>query len=89
MNFEWSPKKAHENEAKHGVAFDEAIDVFSDELSSTVSDPDHSIGEARYLIFGRTRQDQYLVVGFTERSDRIRIINARQLTRQERKAYEQ
>ena len=88
MNFEWDSKKARENEAKHGVSFEEAAEVFADEHSSTVADPDHSYGEERFLIFGQTQRQRSLVVAFTERGDRIRIVSAREMTRQERKAYE-
>jgi hypothetical protein len=88
VEFEWDPDKARSNELKHGVKFEEATGVFADDLSSTVQDPDHSAGEARYLIFGQTPQGRHLVVGFTERGARIRLISARPMTRQERQAYE-
>jgi uncharacterized DUF497 family protein len=88
VDFEWDPKKAAANERKHGVTFQEAAEVFSDDDSSTVPDPDHSLGEIRHVIFGRTRAGRRLVVGFTERSAKIRIINARQMTRRERLPYD-
>ena len=88
MQFEWDSRKARDNERKHGVDFEEATDAFEDDHSSTAVDPDHSVGEARYLLFGRTRSGRYLVVGFTERGDRIRLISARPMTRRERQAYE-
>jgi uncharacterized DUF497 family protein len=50
--FEWDPEKCRENEQKHGVGLLEASEVFDDDYSSTVSDPDHSADEDRYLIFG-------------------------------------
>ena len=89
MDFEWDSKKAAENQSKHDVSFEEATEVFEDELSSTVPDPDHSIDEERFVIFGRTREGKRLVVGFTERDGRIRLITARPMTRRERSAYEQ
>jgi uncharacterized DUF497 family protein len=89
VNFEWDSKKARDNEAKHDVSFEEAAEVFADEHSSTVADPDHSHDEERFLIFGLSEQQRALVVAFTERSGRIRIISAREMTRRERKAYEQ
>ncbi|MEL7522557.1 MAG: BrnT family toxin [Cyanobacteria bacterium P01_A01_bin.116] len=54
-----------------------------------VPDPDHSYEESRYLLFGLSSNGKYIVVSFTERPDAIRIISARRMTRQERKAYEQ
>jgi uncharacterized DUF497 family protein len=89
MDFEWDHKKAAANETKHGVTFAEASEVFGDEYSSTVADPDHSVGEERFIIFGSTQSGRHLVVAFTERDGRIRIINARQMTPSERRAYEQ
>ena len=54
MDFEWDRNKARGNESKHGVSFEEATEVFADEYSSTVPDPDHSIDEDRFVIFGKT-----------------------------------
>jgi len=88
VEFEWDRRKAGTNEGKHGVDFEEAAEVFADVLSSTVADPDHSLGESRFLIFGRSRGGRYLVVSFTDRSGKIRIISARRMTRREREAYE-
>lgn len=87
--FEWDGQKARDNEQKHGVSFVEASEVFDDDHSSAVSDPDHSIDEARYLIFGVSKQGRHLVVAYTERGDRIRLISARQMTSRERRAYEE
>lgn len=88
MDFEWDRPKGLENARKHGVTFEEAAQTFADDHSMTVSDPDHSIGEERFLHFGRTFQDKFLVIAFTERNGRIRIISARPMTRREREAYE-
>jgi uncharacterized DUF497 family protein len=89
VDFEWDPTKAVANEQKHGVTFEEATEVFADDYSSAVADPDHSAEEERSLIFGVTEADRSLVVSFTDRGDRIRIINARTMTPSERRAYEQ
>jgi uncharacterized DUF497 family protein len=89
MDFEWHPEKAAANEQKHGVTVEEATEVFADDYSSTVADPDHSAEEERWLIFGVTTSGRLLVVSFTDRDDRIRIINARPMTPNERRAYEQ
>ncbi len=89
MEFEWDPVKARDNETKHGVSFFEATEVFADNLSLSSPDPDHSVEEERFVIFGKTLGDRHLVVAFTERGGRLRIISARQLTRRERQAYEQ
>jgi uncharacterized DUF497 family protein len=86
--FEWDPEKARQNEQKHGVGFPEASEVFHDDHSSSVRDPDHSADEDRYLIFGISNQGRHLVVSYTERAERIRLIYARQMTSRERRAYE-
>jgi uncharacterized DUF497 family protein len=87
--FEWDSDKARDNEQKHGVSFLEASEVFDDDHSSTVHDPDHSATEARYLIFGASKQGKHLVVSYTERGERIRLISARAMTSRERRAYEE
>ena len=89
MQFEWNSEKAKANEEKHGVPFVEASEVFDDEHSSTVPDPDHAEVEDRYLIFGVSKNGKHLVVSYTERGDGIRLISARSMTTRERKAYEQ
>ncbi|HMH18728.1 MAG TPA: BrnT family toxin [Burkholderiales bacterium] len=52
MRFEWHPEKASDNLSKHGVSFEEAATVFRDPLSATGADPDHSVGEERFVTFG-------------------------------------
>jgi uncharacterized protein len=88
IEFEWDPLKADSNLRKHGVLFTDAATVFSDPLSMTVYDPDHSLDENRYIIVGMSHRSRLLIVAFAERGNRIRIISARQLTGAERKTYE-
>ena len=88
MQFEWDARKANENLKKHGVGFPEASTVFGDPLESTIPDPDHSPGEARFLSVGQSYEGRLLVVAYTEREGKIRIIHARVASLQERKAYE-
>jgi len=89
LKFSWNPEKAASNLAKHGVSFEEASTIFGDPLSFTVSDPDHSDNEFRFVIVGQSFQGNLLVVVHSELEDSIRIISARQATRREREAYEQ
>ena len=89
MQFEWDTAKAAENLAKHGVSFEEAATVFRDTLSATGADPDHSVGEERFITFGVSTSGRLLVVAHTERGDTIRIISARPATPGERKIYEE
>lgn len=81
--------KAKRNITKHGVSFEEAMTVFADPLSSTIHDPEHSDEEDRYIILGESSRRRLLVVVFTDRDDRIRIITASLATRRERKNYEE
>ncbi len=62
--------------------------VFGDPLELTIADPDHSVGEFRYLSMGRSSLDRLLVVSYTEREQRIRIVGARVASPKERKHYE-
>jgi len=88
MEFEWDEEKSVANRKKHGVSFHEAATVFGDPLAITFSDPDHSMGEHRFLTFGFSMMNRLLVVAHTERHGKTRIINARQATRHERTIYE-
>lgn len=89
LQFEWDDTKAKANVKKHGVAFDEALTVFADPLARIFDDPDHSEGELRELIVGFSTKPRLLVVGFTERSGRVRLIHARRATKTERKRHEE
>lgn len=88
MNFEWNESKAKANLAKHGVSFDEAKTVFIDPFYIDFYDPDHSDEEERYIIIGQSQQHRLLVVSYTERRQRVRLISAREATRREKEAYE-
>ena len=87
--FEWDPKKARSNLAKHGVSFDEAGTAFGDALSITVMDPLHSEAEERFVLVGCSYRNRLLVVVHAESGDRIRIISARVATKRERLDYEE
>jgi hypothetical protein len=87
--FEWQREKADANLRKHGVSFAEASTVFADPLSVLIPDPDHSAEEQRYLVLGLSNRRRLLVVAFTERLPRTRLISARPATGRERKQYEE
>ena len=70
------PEKAKKNAKKQGVSFEEAVTVFYDPLSATFDDPDHSVGEHRYITIGFSSRDRLLVVAHAERGEILRIINA-------------
>ena len=89
FQFEWDEDKAQANVQDHGVTFDEAATVLLDPLASTIPDPDHSLGEERYLTIGLSTQGRLLVVSYTERQGRFRLISGRLATRRERRTYEE
>ena len=89
LRFEWDENKNISNQKKHGVSFEEAKSVFSDELGRLIHDPDHSEGEERFILMGMSSQQSLLTVCHCERdSDTIRIISARKADKFERKQYE-
>ena len=90
MKFEWDPNKAAANLSRHGVSFGEASTVFGDPLARTFADPDHSdTAEERELTFGTSAAGRTLVVAHCERQGRTRLISARQMTRNEKRDYEE
>ena len=88
LEFEWDPAKEQSNIRKHGVSFHEGGTVFGDPLSWTFPDPDHSVGEERFLTIGISSQGRTLVVSHTDRGIKTRIISARPATPRERRDYE-
>jgi len=89
FRFTWDPTKAAINLRKHRVSFLEALTAFADPRSVSVPDPDHSVGEERWLLIGQSERHRLLVIIHTERGDLIRLISARLATRSERKTYEE
>jgi uncharacterized DUF497 family protein len=89
VTFEWDEAKAATNLSKHRVTFDEAKTVFDDPLYVDFYDPEHSDIESRYIIIGTSRQSRLLIVSYTERTNTIRLISARELTPTERETYEE
>ena len=85
--FEWDDDKARSNVIKHGVTFEEAAEAFFDPFYQT---GEASIdGEQRDFILGYSWSQHLLLVVYTERGRRTRIISARAATRAERKLYEE
>lgn len=89
LHFEWDEQKAKANIKKHGISFDEAKTVFSDEHARLISDPDHSEDEERFVLLGYSSGLKLLVVCHCYRVDDsvIRIISARKATRHESAIY--
>ena len=85
--FEWDEDKARRNEAKHGITFYEGKTVFNDPFAVTIPDPDHSEYEDRWIDIGFSSKGRFVVVWYTEKHDRIRIIGCRKATPAEQRCY--
>jgi uncharacterized protein len=93
LEFTWNPIKAASNLAKHGVAFMQAATVLRDGLALTVFDAEHSEFDERWFTLGLSSEGKLLAVSHTYTatgadSARVRIISARDATRNERRQYE-
>ena len=85
LNFEWDREKAKLNKIKHGVRFKSAAKVFNDPHRLDLPDNSPSFNEARRKVIGMA--DDVLFVIHTERSERIRLISAREAEEDERRDY--
>lgn len=85
MDYEWDPGKARSNLRKHGIRFVDAVSVLEDESALTIRDPSEE--EERWVTLGMDAFGRVLVVVYTWRGNRIRLISARSAALQERRQY--
>lgn len=87
MDYQWDKNKERISRHKHGIAFPDAIAVFTDDNAFTVEDdyPD----EERFVTVGIDAFGRILVVVYTWRGENIRIISARKATASECRQYEE
>ena len=88
VELEWDAAKAVANLRKHGIDFADAALVLEDDLAVTVRDL-RAQAEERFVTIGAEPGGRLLVVVFTWRGERIRLISARQATARERRQYEE
>lgn len=88
-NFEWDDEKAKANYRQHKITFDEGATVLSDPFSITIPEPSHSMDEERYIDIGVSDKGRVLVVSYTERGTKMRIISCRKATPTEQRRYEE
>lgn len=88
IEFVWDDQKAHQNVANHGITFEEAAEVFFDPFYQYGDATPEGVAEQREFILGYSAAQRLLLVVYTERRERTRIISARSATRAERKQYE-
>ena len=88
LRFEWDKRKNRSNIRRHGVPFEEAQTVFTDENGILIDDPEHSEAEDRFVLIGLSFGLRILVVCHCYRQDDvIRIISARTANRSENASY--
>ena len=84
--FEWDDAKAARNWQDHGVRFETAGEAFKDIFAIEWADDGHGDAEQRFIIVGMV-ENRLLFVCYTLRTDRIRIISAREAEPRERRRY--
>jgi len=89
VGFQWDEGNLDKNLVKHNVENWECEQIFFNEPLIVLDDPGHSRSERRWAAFGRTDAGRLLVVIFTKRGDLLRIISARDMSKKERKFYEE
>ncbi|MGB7191594.1 MAG: BrnT family toxin [Acidobacteriaceae bacterium] len=86
MDFEWDARKAAINFRKHDIAFPFAVQIFEDENRTERRDENEDYGEGRWLTTGLIDEVEIVVV-YTIRDQKIRIISARRANSHERQTY--
>lgn len=89
LEFEWDKGNTDKNWIKHKVTNKEAEEVFENDQKFIIEDSRHSLEERRFQLWGRTNKERKLNIIFTIRSNKARIISARDIDRKEKKAYEE
>ena len=86
--FEWDDGNRNKNEGKHGVKNEECEQIFLNRPLIVAEDGAHSQKEARHFALGRTNDGRLLFAAFTVRGEKLRVISARDMSRQERRIYQ-
>lgn len=84
--FEWDAGNAPKILERHGVSQGECEQVFFNR-PLLGSDIEHSTVESRFFALGETDAGRRMMIVFTVREDRIRIISARPMSRKEGREY--
>jgi uncharacterized protein len=86
LKFEWDENKNQSNFEKHGIYFDEAIEIFKNECFTWI-DQRKDYSEVREITIGEIKKNIVIVVVHTDRFGNIRIISARKANQRERRKY--
>ncbi|MCB0731199.1 MAG: BrnT family toxin [Ignavibacteriae bacterium] len=90
LEFDWDQWNIQKNEIKHGVAKLEAESIFYDPKLKIYNDFKHSTkSEKRFICYGHSLRNRILMIAFTIRQKKVRIISARTASKKERKYYEE
>lgn len=87
--FDWDKGNRGKNLKGHKVSDEECEEAFFDPIKRINEDKPHSKKEERYIFIGQTKSERKLFIVFTVRNEKIRVISARDLSRKERKEYEE
>jgi uncharacterized protein len=85
MEAEWDPAKAQANFRKHRVRFADAVTALEDEKAISIRD--EGMDEERWISMALDSLGRVLVVVYTWRGGRVRLISARIATRREAQQY--
>lgn len=88
LSFDWDIWNHQKNEIKHGISRHEAESVFFDKNITIYEDIKHSVSEKRWIAYGRSSYHNVLMLAFTLRGHKVRIISARKASKKERNIYE-
>ena len=86
--FQWDTGNLDKNWLKHRVSRVEIEQVFFNRPLLVAVDDQHSQEEQRFFALGRTELGRRLFMVFTVRHGLIRVISARDMSRRERKVYD-
>ncbi|MBA2124487.1 hypothetical protein B9J78_06125 [bacterium Unc6] len=87
--FEWDKGNIDKNLIKHKVTNRETEEVFKNDPKFIFGDEKHSQKEKRYGLYGKTKTERLLFVVFTITKDKVRVISARNMSKKERRVYEE
>lgn len=85
--FEWDEGNQIKNWIKHQVSPSECEEVFFNLPLLLADDVQHSQEEKRFYVLGQTNAERKLFISFTNRTNKIRVISARDMNRKERQVY--
>ena len=86
--FDWDDSNVFKNWGKHNVSPVECEQVFFNLPIIVKPDIQHSQAEKRYYVLGQTDSQRGLFIVFTIRNSLIRVVSARDMTKKEKKVYE-